>query len=178
MAQKLVEDLAHINKLIGPMKPTADFISRWEKWQPEFDQSLIDLNSERLEAITSRKGTNLIKVAMLLSISEGDSLSVTGDHFDRALDLIEDAYKDNPKIIALAAMADMESQKGLTQFIMRFMEKNGGTLPKSAIMSAVMSNGNDTTYMDGVLQNMILSGWIHYTADNHFKIGTNPDDHL
>jgi hypothetical protein len=178
MAQKLVEDLAHINKLIGPMKPTADFIARWEKWQPEFDQALIDLNSERLEAITSRKGTNLIKIAMLLSISEGDSLVVTGDHFDRALELIEDAYKDNPKIIAFAAMADMESQKGLTQFIMRFMEKNGGTLPKSAIMSAVMSNGNDTTYMDGVLQNMILSGWIHYTADNHFKIGTNPDDHL
>lgn len=178
MARRLVEDLAHINKLIGPMKPTPEFIAKWEKWQPEFDQYLIDLNSERLEAIMSRKGTNLIKVAMLVSISEGDSLVVTGEHFDRALEMIEDVYKDNPKIIAFAAMADLESQKGVSQLIMRFLEKNGGVAPKGAIMSAVMTNGNEITNLEGVFQAMQLSGWIHYTADNKFKLGTRSEKHL
>jgi hypothetical protein len=177
-AKKLVEDLAHINKLIGPMKPTAEFISRWEKWQPEFDKYLIDLNSERLEAIMSRKGTNLIKVAMLLSVSEGDSLVVTGDHFDRALEFIEDAYKDNPKIIAFAAMADLESQKGLSQYILRFVDRNKKQATKAEIMSAVMSNGNKISDADMVIQGMLTSKWLRLDGDGAYHIGIVPDDYL
>lgn len=178
VAKKLVQDLAHINTLVGPMKPTPDFISAWEKWQPEFDQYLIDLKSERLEAIMSRKGTNLIKVSMLLSISEGDSLILTGDHFNRAKDIIEDVYKDNPKIIAFAAMSDLESQKGAAQFILRSIDKNGGTMPKKFVMSAIMSHGNDITKSEAIFNGMLSAGWISLGSDSVVKLITIPDSHL
>jgi hypothetical protein len=178
MAKKLVQDLAHINSLIGPMKPTPDFISAWETWQPTFDQYLIDLKSERLEAIMSRKGTNLIKVAMLLSISEGDSLVLTGDHFRRALEIIEDVYKDNPKIIAFAAMSDLESQKGASQFILRSVEKNGGTMPKKSIIGSIMSHGNDITKAEAIFNGMISAGWVSLSPDGVVNLITLPDSHL
>jgi hypothetical protein len=178
MAKKLVQDLAHINTLIGPMKPTAEFIQRWETWQPTFDQYLIDLKSERLEAIMSRKGTNLIKVAMLLSVSESDSRSVTAEHFDRALEIIEDVYKDNPKVIAFAAMADTESQKGFAQFVMRLLERNRGTLPRSIIYSSLMSAGHDMIHADKIINEMSASGWVSIAADGALTLIARPDSHL
>jgi hypothetical protein len=178
MGRKLVEDLAHINKLVGPMKPTADFIAKWEDWQPTFDQFLIDLKSERLEAIMSRKGTNLVKVAMLLSLSESDSLTVTGDHFDRALDIIEDVYKDNPKIIAFAAMADVDSQKGLTQTVLRALEKNNGSLPKTAVTGLILTAGINMNNVETTFSAMIGAGWLSYGGDGIVHLKTKADNHL
>lgn len=178
MAAKLVEDLAHINRLVGPIKPTADFISAWEKWQPKFDQYLIDLNSERMEAIMSRKGTNLIKVAMLLSVSESDSLILTADHFERALALIEDAYKDNATIIAAAAMADLDSQRGLNQFLLRVIAKNGGTVNKAGLVKAFNSRGSDVSKLSPTIESLLTGGEIKIDSNGLIALNTDPDSQL
>lgn len=162
MARKLVEDLAEINKLIGPMKPTPGFIARWEDFQPKFDRFLIDLDSEKHEAIMSRKGTNLLKLCMILSISESNNLTVTEHHFDRALEIIEDAYKDNPMIIAAAAMADKNSQTGINEVFFHHLKKNGGRMPKKSLMGAVLANGNEPDKTNKTFEQMLSSNWITF----------------
>lgn len=178
VARALVEDLAHINKLIGPMKPTDGFKRRWEEWKPKFDQYLIDLKSERMESIMARKGTCLEKVSMLLSISEGDSLILTEDHFDRALELVEDVYKDNAMIIASAAVAQIDTQKGTNQLIMQTLKKNGGKMPKSALYRAVAMKGNGFDLLTRSIDGLLIAGNISINSSSVIELHTDPNSHL
>lgn len=158
--QKLIEDLAHINKLIGPVTATKGFIKRYEEWQPEFDRYLIKLNSPRMESIMSRKGTNMIKVAMILSASERDDLIVDETHFDRAQKLIDDVTEDNSFIISSAMIADKSSQSGLSQLILQTVAKAGGRTSIAALKGAIVSNGNDLTRVDVTIQVLQQAGQI------------------
>lgn len=177
MGRKLVEDLADINKLVGPMRPTPEFIACYEEWQPQFDRYLIDLNSERLEAIMSRKGTNLLKVSMILSISEGNSLVVTDKHFERALEIIEDAYKDNPSIIAAAAMAEKNSQSGVNQIIGQTVKKAGGVMPMADLKRVALSAGYEVDSISKTIEYMLGSSYLERDGSN-IKLLVDPDRHL
>lgn len=181
MAKKLVEDLVHINSIIGPMRPTPGFISRYEAWKPQFDQYLIDLKSERLESIMTRKGTNLLKLCILLSVSESDSRVLTEEHFDRALVEIEDVYKDNPQIIAAAVMADKDSQTGLNQAVVQALSRNGGTLPMPRLKQIVAGNGNDVSRIKQTIDFLLESQTIRYEANDSSGLVTllvDPDRYL
>jgi len=179
MGRKLLEDLAEINRLVGPMKPSPGWISLFEAWQPQFDQYLIDLKSERLEAIMSRKGTNLIKLSMLYSISESNSLRVEERHFEKALATIEDAYKDNPSIIAAAAMADRNSQNGTNQMIAQTIKKAGGTIPLQILRMQTLGSGVAVANLKETIEYMTNSGWLsHDTATGQVKLLIDPDRYL
>lgn len=154
-ARKLVEDLSEINKLVGLMTPSPGFISCWETFQPQFDQYLIDLGNERLEAIMSRKGTNLLKLSMIFSVSEGNSLVVTEKHFERALAVIEAAYKDNASIIIAAQMADKNSQAGITQAVLQALVRAGGRLPSSEVKASALSGGYDADRIQRTIEMLL-----------------------
>jgi hypothetical protein len=102
----------------------------------------------------SRKGTNLIKVSMLLSISESDRLEVTGEHFDRAKDLIDEVMKDVPLILSSAIIANVDTQSGLNEIIIQTMRRFGGKLLKSELQGVVRKNGNDLSRFDSTLKFM------------------------
>lgn len=177
--KKLIADLAHMNKLVGPMKPTAEWKEKYAKWQPDFDRSLIELNSASLESISARKDMNLIKVSMLLSISEGDSLVIEGKHFDEALCLINDVYKDVPSVLSQATIADKMSQKGTTQFLAQTVKKRGGVLQKKILTSLALSHGNEVKRVTETLDEMIGSGWFEYdTSSGVLKLLIDPDRYL
>lgn len=179
LGRKLVDDLYQINQLKGPMKPTQGFMSAYEAWQPKFDRYLIELKSERLEAIMSRKGTNLIKLSMILSISESDSLVVEERHFERALEIIEDAYQDNPSIISAAAIADKASQAGITQFMAQILKKSGGKLHKKTLNSFCLGNGNDVKRVQETFDSLLGAGWISYdTSSGSVELLVDPDRYL
>lgn len=179
MAGKLVEDLAQINKMIGPMKPTAGWIARWEKWKPEFDKYLQELNSDRLEAIMSRKGTNLIKVSMLLSASESNSREITEEHFVRAQELIDDVYKDNPIIIASASMSDVSSQKGTTQLIGQTLKRVGGKMNRAELLKTAFKQGNNVQMVRETIEGMLNARLIGYEADSDsYTTIVDPDRYL
>jgi len=164
--QKLIEDLAMINKLAGPVRATTGFTKRYEEWQPEFDRYLIGLKSSRMESIMSRKGTNMIKLAMILSVSERSDLIVDETHFDRARELIDDVTKDNAFIISSAIIADKTSQGGLNQLIAQTLAKAGGTLSIQGLKKAIVSNGNDLARLEVTMNTLVSAGQIVYDGLN------------
>lgn len=176
--QKLISDLAHINRLTGAFKPTEGFKRRVEAFQPKFDQYLIDLNSPRMESLMARKGTHIIKLSMLLSISEGDSLVVTEKHFDEAVDLIESVTKDNPYIISQALMGDKESQEGLNQTIAQFIKKQGGKVKTKSVRAALMRSGNAVESVTATLDFMSKAGWIAFHGADDIELLIEPDAYL
>jgi hypothetical protein len=180
LKDKLLEDLLQINKLAGPMKPTAGFIDRIEKWQPNFDRELIAMKSERLEAMSSRRGTYLIKLSILMSISEGDSLVVTEKHFDRALELLESVVKDNAYVLAQSMIANSaDSQSGLNLYIIRAAKTAGGTISKQSLRQAALLSGNETSRINNTLEYMVESKVLQYDMDKStYKLLIDPDIYL
>lgn len=175
--RKLVEDLAAVNKLSGPFRVTRGFEERFEAWQPEFDRYLIELNSPKMESIMSRKGTNLIKVAMLFSVSEGHFPELNEYHFDRAVEAIDEATKDNAFILSQAMMADKTSQAGMSQAIMRLLIKNGGTLKMKSLKMLALSHGGMISAFKETVDYMIGADLISLNGDN-VKLLVDPDRYL
>lgn len=162
--KKLVEDLAHIHKLIGPMNPTKEFTERVDKWRPKFSQYLKDLNSPRMESIMGRKGTHLIKLSMLLSLAERDDLVINAGHFERAKEMIDRVTADNAFIISSAMIANKDSQAGLNQLILRSMGKKGDTMSPSRIRQLIIANGNDLAKLDTTLKTLVEARCIEMTS--------------
>jgi len=152
--RKLIEDLTTINKMQGRFTPSLGWIDAWEKWTPKFKQELNDLNSPRMESIMARKGTNLLKVSMLLSAAEGDTMLLTEKHWHDAQELLDGVTKDNSSIISAAIIADKGSQSGLTQFILEAIEDNGGTMMLSTLKARILRHGSDIYRLRDTLEAM------------------------
>lgn len=179
VGRKLVEDLAVISKLFGPMVPTEGFMALFEEWRPKFDLYLKELNSERLEAIMSRKGTHLLKLSMILSLSEGDSLVVTERHFERALEIIEDVYKDNAQVIVMAAIADRQSQSGVNQVILQSLKRGGGRMKLASLKGAVIAFGHSVDNLTKTMDYMMSANLLKYNASSgEVELMVEPNSHL
>lgn len=151
----LIQDLTRIHKLAGPMKVTPGFKELFKTWQPDFDRELIELESERLESIMSRKGTNLIKLSMILSAAESDSREVNESHFERAKALIDDATDDNSMIVSEALIANKDSQLGLNELLLYKVKEKGGKMSLSDLKSICLHNGNDVSKIQSTIDMMV-----------------------
>jgi len=175
----LVEDLAEIHKLQGSFRPTAGFIRAWEKRVPEIDQEIIDLNSPRMESLMTRKATNLMKVCMLLSVAEGDSMELNEGHWEKANALIEDVTKDYAFILSQAAMADKLSQSGVNQIIGQTLKKAGGILPMTVLKGTLIAHGNNTDMLTKTIDYMQGAGWLKYDLQTGLvELLVDPDRNL
>lgn len=84
---KLVEDLTHISKLIGPFTLTEEAFKWGEHWysQPRGSQHLA---SGRYSGYLARKQTHLHKLAMVLSAAKRDDLVITREELTEANDIL------------------------------------------------------------------------------------------
>lgn len=165
IADKLIQDLTHINSLIGPMKPTDEWISKWQIFQPKFDRYLINLKNPGLESLMARKGTNLIKISMLLSLAESDSLVIEGRHFDEAEELINTVYKDCEDILLQAVLSHKDSQAGINAAVMSFLASRGGSTTLPELRKFLFVNGNPFNMIDGTVDLMSKARIIHIDGD-------------
>lgn len=180
--RKLSEDLTQIHSLSGFMTPTPGFIAQWERAQPEFDRYLIGLDSNRLESLNARRFTNLMKVCMLLSVSEGNSLTLTEAHWHQAVELIENVSRDNAFVVTSALVADKQSQGGLTQIVLTSIGKAAGdVVSKSELLAALLRHGNDTTRLQDTLKSLQEAGHIAIEGSGgltRIKLLINPEANL
>ncbi len=176
---KLIEDLASINKIIGAFIPTKGFIELWEKNQPIFDQKLIDLDSPRMESLLARKSTNLMKLCMLLSVSEGNSMELNEAHWEQAYGMIENVTKDNAFVVSSALIASKDSQQGLNQLILQAIKKGGGLMQMKELKQKIMSNGNDVMRLDTTMKFLHENGSVETKSNErglpYIKLLVDPD---
>lgn len=176
--EKLISDLYHINRLMGPAKPTPGFIKRILVWRNEFNTYLTTLDSPKLASIMGRKGTNLMKLSILLSVSERDDLVITEEHFEKAKKLVDDVTKDNSYVITSAMIANVDKQSGLNQLIARTIGRKGSSISIDRIKSAILSNGNDVTKIDATIKAMTEAGKIAMEmvgTSLHYRLLVDPD---
>lgn len=123
LQKQLTADLVEINKLEGPMTLTEDAYEWGTNWYKEHYTLKRQLVGERFDGFYARKQTHLHKLAMILSIAEGDSMKVTSDHLQMANGIILEVEKD------LASIVDNITNKQIS------------TLHKREILSVIGTEG-------------------------------------
>ena len=177
MRGKLLADLVEIHKMVGEFKPTPEFIALWESAHPEHDKYLIGLDSTRVESLKARKLTNLTKVCMLLSASEGDSYVLTADHWHKAEKLMEEVMADNTLILSSAIIGKTDTQAGLNQLILQTLRKSGGNMRLSDLRKVIIKQGNDFAKLMPTLEFMGSAGQVKldFNGGGNVKLLADPD---
>lgn len=86
LIKNLIADLDHISRLEGPFEWGPGAREAYSEIYDEIDQSKPD--DYRIEGFHNRKDIHVLKVAMLLSISESDELVLTTDYLQTAYDAL------------------------------------------------------------------------------------------
>lgn len=107
----LASDLRRIHSLIGPMKCSPQLIHDGELWYKSHQRANKANFDQRFSGYFGRKFDTVLKVAMLLSVSESSSLEINHNHFEHSLSLLTDverrmfdafgAHGENPNSILL-----------------------------------------------------------------------------
>lgn len=91
--QALVADLKRIHSLIGPMQLDDKVVSKGQIWYELHQKSLKSNADLRFSGYYGRKLDTVLKVAMLLVVSESSELYMRERHFDESLALLADVEK-------------------------------------------------------------------------------------
>lgn len=89
----LREDIERITLLSGEFQFTERGMARYSEWYIESDRMEQDgrpaILDPKMAGYCDRRATHVKKISMLISMSEGNTLTITTEQFDRALSLME-----------------------------------------------------------------------------------------
>lgn len=89
----LLADLRRIHELVGPMMPDDSLRTVGQKWYSSHQKALQSNTDLRFSGYYGRKFDTVLKVAMLLSVSQSSDLVLTAAHFEESLALLQDIEK-------------------------------------------------------------------------------------
>lgn len=120
--RKLVEDLQEIGKLIGEFKFSTDVekIGGWmDTWYSNHHAGrATHMASDRYGGYIARKQTHLVKLAMILSASRGNTLLITQQDLEEADALLVDAEHSMIKVFeSLGVVDEAKHVASLMQFV-------------------------------------------------------------
>jgi len=122
--EKLIQDLLTISSMEGPMKLTAEAIEWGKTWYEKHWTEKRQLSGERFDGFYARKQTHMHKLAMIYSVAEGDSMTVTLEHLKKANNTLLIVEKD------LASIIDNVTSKQIS------------TLHKRELLSIIAAEGS------------------------------------
>lgn len=101
MEESLTSDLKHIARLQGPMTLTPEALRWGEAWYASLQAGLgKEAISRRASGYYARKQTHLHKIAMLLSLSSRDDLTITKDDLETAGSILTFVEKDIMRVLS------------------------------------------------------------------------------
>lgn len=154
---RLIEDLEQIAMLCGRF--TIDESARiWGRaWYERFWKDAASrMDDQMLEGYAARKQTHLHKVAMVLSASRGDSLTITQADLELANHMLEDLESDMHRVFSRIGRSEDSMQAE------RFIDfvKRKGTIPYDEAYRMIHIYFPDFRDFEGILSGAVNSGQV------------------
>jgi hypothetical protein len=140
MRRKLIDDLKQIHSLVGEFAFTRAAHDFYEDWYKDYMTSPPRFTDPRFKGYHGRKSIYVLKIAMLLSISESNSLVGEIDHISRAIELLEDL--EEPMLRAFGSVGENRLASGMERVIAKLKE---GPMHQSQVIQFLY---NDFTGME------------------------------
>lgn len=152
---KLIGDLEQIAMLCGPFEITADARGWGREWYEAFwKDAQTRMDDQMLEGYAARKQTHMHKVAMVLSASRGNSLTITKEDLQLANVMLLDIENDMHKVFSRIGRTENSMQAE------RFIEfvKRKGSIPYDEAYRMIHIYFPDFRDFEGILDGAIRSG--------------------
>jgi Protein of unknown function (DUF3987) len=161
---RLIRDLERISTLTGGFTLTKDAKEWGKEWYEHFHKvEALKLDKSILGGYIARKQTMVHKVAMCLSVSLGDSLTITRELLERSAQLLT-ALED--------AMPQVYSQLGQTQEangaqqVLEFLSRYDGQAPFTLVYRYMHTKFPDPSKFDSILEGLMDAGYITINRGN------------
>jgi hypothetical protein len=179
MKAKLTDDLYAIHRLEGHLKIHKDCLSLTQEWYDIFCEDFNAMESSRMRAVNMRKRTLMKKMLVVTALSRSSDLILLPEDVKRTVALVERVTKDNPYMLSQSAVANLDTQSGVTQFLAQTLKNNGGKMIKFNLMSAVLVHGNEVDWANKTFDALIGAGWVKYdTSTGIVELLIDPDRYL
>ncbi len=169
---KLIADLNDIANLCGPITISPE-ARLWEKDRYErfWKDAVTRMDDVMLEGYAARKQTHLFKVAMVLTASRGDSLTITQDDLELAEAMLLDLEEDMHRVFSRIGRTEDSMQAE------RFIDyvKKKGTISYEEAYRMIHLYFPDFRDFEGILSGAIRSGQVFMlTTPTGFMLSTSP----
>lgn len=158
--QRLIQQLAHIDTLQGEFIVTEEALTWTDTWYKGFRQYLEDHEGDA--PALERKQIYMIKLAMLLAVSEGRPLEITSELLSRATAILDDQQKGLPEI-ARTLMAAPIGREHLR--VLGFITKAGGRVKHSDLLRKCSPYGIDKEGLKKIVETLEESDQIRQGYD-------------
>ena len=158
LERKLVADLNHIaTALVGPFTITQEARKWGREWYEQLWAALPEgTPDDQREGYRARKQTHVHKLAMVLSVSRGDDMTITLEDLVLADKMLEASEKDHDKVFSLIGRSDQSLHAE------RFIEmiRRAKRIPYTKAYQLVHSYFPDLRDFKGMLEGAINSGQV------------------
>lgn len=176
MREELLVDLDRIHSLKGAYRFTPEAKKVWEKWFNENDKRKRELESEIMQSLLARKSTNVLKLAMIVSASEGNSMEITPEHWYKAVDLADATQKDIAQMFMKSKALQTDTQEGINNLIYRLV--NSKKLREKKLRGLLIRNKVKPVEADATLRGMKEAGIIETDRNGYVYLTINPEEQL
>ena len=156
-------DLDHISRLEGVMdfdSESGDFL---DKWYIKQKKSSVD----RLARYFRTKHVHLLKLAMILSVSECDDLVVRKKHIEKAIKMLESTEVNMTKAFAYVGVTN---EAKVAQLVLDFVEGQGGVTSQTALTRHVRKYIKSRKELFGILDTLYDSKMLEVNFDKKKKV--------
>ena len=169
--QRLVSDLKAIASLTGPFKASAEFkslVNTFHTTNPD------KIEHSRFEDYNTRRSLHLMKLAMIHSVSEGNSLKLDASHFHTALDTLKEAEKVSPLVFE-----DLKTNAGFSHTVEQVLHNTGETITQ-AMIERKLRKTHKPYEVGQIIRSMIAAGDIEpivsKTGQTHYIVNKDPEE--
>lgn len=156
-ARKLVEDLQAISELVGEYELTQEAEAWGVTWYNEhYSKRSINLEDDRFGGYIARKQTHIHKLAMILSASCGDSMTITKDHLETAATMVTDLEPDMARVFSKIGKSDTSFY---ADRLIQFIHKSG-TVPYTEAYRFVHTHFPSVRDFEDVFAGLCKAGFV------------------
>ena len=156
---KLMSDLRRIHDLSGEFTWNADFNKVFMEAFQEFEHERINNSDSNSKSLLSRRHLNILKLSMVLSVSEGDTLELEVRHWQIARAMLSEVESKYDQVLNISTSGGMENQNSLNNKISNQIKSNP-RIHLAALKSSLVLGGNDPNKVEHTLNTFVAGGVI------------------
>jgi hypothetical protein len=165
---RLIRDLERISLLKGEFSITPDAIEWGTQWYENFHKTESkQIDKTILGGYIARKQTLTHKVAMCLSASLNNSLVITKEILERAVNLVTELETNMPMVYSKIGM---KSEANSAQQVIAFLDRYDGKAPFSLLYRYMFKHFPDVDEFEKLLIGMIGAGYISISKADRMVI--------
>lgn len=154
----LIHDLEYISQnIIGPMTLSQEARDWGRTWYENLWREVAKMaTTEQLQGYLARKQSHLVKLGMILSISEGDDRVIQLKHLQLAKAMLETSEQDASKVFGqIGQTPQAKNAQRMVEFVKRY-----GEVEYSKVYRYMISFFPDAREFEGILKALLESGLV------------------